>query len=273
MGVTLAYESWGRHSRALLLLHGFTGNRSSWRHLAPALNGVRAIAVDLPGHGDSPLPSRTGTEGFLETLDALACVLDDANVDVADVAGYSMGARLALAFALRHRARVRSVVLESGSPGLRRRRERVARRAEDERWATMLLSEGVEAFVRRWEALPMFAGLRQLSSEHAASLAQRRRSASAEGLAGALRCLGLGVQPDFWPLLPSLRAPVLLVTGRFDEKFTRVARRMGEKLPCAWHALLDAHHAPHLEAPLAWADEVNRFLQASAPELLEEATP
>ena len=72
MAVTLAYSTWGEGSRPLVLLHGFTGNRTSFDHLRPLLGGsVKAIAVDLPGHGETPLPRKKGREGFIETVEAV----------------------------------------------------------------------------------------------------------------------------------------------------------------------------------------------------------
>ena len=55
----LVFERWGRDPRPVLLLHGFTGNRHAWSRVRPGLEPhVAALAVDLPGHGESPLPSR-----------------------------------------------------------------------------------------------------------------------------------------------------------------------------------------------------------------------
>ena len=44
---------------AVLLLHGFPDSRFLWRHQLPALAeaGFRAIAPDLRGFGDAPLPT------------------------------------------------------------------------------------------------------------------------------------------------------------------------------------------------------------------------
>ncbi|MHB8877243.1 MAG: 2-succinyl-6-hydroxy-2,4-cyclohexadiene-1-carboxylate synthase [Myxococcaceae bacterium] len=263
MGLTLAHEAWGQGERPLVLLHGFTGNRSAFDHLRPAWERrLRAIAVDLPGHGSSPLPERSGPAGFTQTLEALEALVDRQGTAPVDLAGYSQGARIALAFALRHPGRVRRLVLESGTPGLRHPDERAERRADDERLAGQLEADGVEAFIARWEALPLFAGLSTLPAPLAEALRARRRSASAAGLAGALRCLGLGCQESLWPLLSTLRAPVLLVTGARDGKFTALAREMAAALPRALHRELDAHHAPHLEAPDAYAREVLTFLEA-----------
>ena len=113
----------------------------------------------------------------------------------------------------------------------------------------------------RWELLPLFAGLRELPAPEQEALRARRVSHSAEGLAAALRTLGTGVQPDYWPALPLLRCPTLLITGALDTKFTQLARRMAAELPLVWRCALEGcGHTPHLEAPEAWAREVLGFL-------------
>jgi 2-succinyl-6-hydroxy-2,4-cyclohexadiene-1-carboxylate synthase len=251
-------ETWGRGETPALLLHGFTGSRASWRHLEPLLGDVlTATAVDLPGHAGSPLPSRPGLEGFLETVDALAELLERPAV----VIGYSQGARIALALAVRHPAKVERVVLESGSPGLRRRHARAQRRLEDARLASLILDHGVEAFTTRWEQLPLFAGLRALPDEVQVALRARRASHAPEGLAGALNCLGQGAQPDYWPALIRLLRPTLVLSGAEDPKYTRIARRMIVDLPLAWRRTFrGVGHAPHLECPAEYAAEVRSFL-------------
>ncbi|WP_163988601.1 2-succinyl-6-hydroxy-2,4-cyclohexadiene-1-carboxylate synthase [Pyxidicoccus caerfyrddinensis] len=263
MGVTLAYETWGEGPRPLVLLHGFTGSRSSFDDLRPFLGrAVKAIAVDLPGHGATPLPQHTGREGFLETVDALVALVDRLGHGPVDLLGYSQGARVALAAAVRAPDRFGRLIMESGSPGLHRRQERTARREADAQLAAFIRARGVDAFVDRWEALPLFEGLRQLSPERRDALRARRRACTPEGLAGALECLGLGVQPDYWPELHAQRLPTLLLTGAKDAKFTQTARRMAAELPVVWrHAFADCGHAPHLEAPEAYAREVLGFLQ------------
>jgi 2-succinyl-6-hydroxy-2,4-cyclohexadiene-1-carboxylate synthase len=277
MALKLAYETWGEGSHPLLLLHGFTGNRSSFDHLRPLMaDKVKAISVDLPGHGQTPLPTRTGREGFLETVDALVRVLDEVGVPKANLLGYSQGARFALAAAMSHPARFGRLIMESGSPGLHRRQERTERRAKDANLATFIRQRGVEAFVAHWESQPIFAGLRKLSPEQQETLRVRRASCTVEGLVGALECLGLGVQPDYWPELQRQRLPTLLLTGALDDKFTQIARRMAAELPVVWRRTFeDCSHAPHLEVPEEYAQEVISFLRTpwyESPEF-ENAVP
>ena len=271
MAVTLAYETWGEGPRPLLMLHGFTGSRSAFDHLRPQLrHAVSAIVVDLPGHGESPLPSRSGREGFIETVEALLSLVSKLGHTSVDLLGYSQGARLALALAVRAPQRFGRLILESGSPGLHRRQERAARREADGKLAAFIRTHGVDAFVQRWEALPLFDGLWRLPPELGDALRARRSACTAEGLAGALESLGLGVQPDYWPSLHRQRLPTLLLTGAQDSKFTQTARRMATELPVVWrHAFAGCGHTPHLEAPQAYAHEVLSFLQTpwyEAPE-------
>jgi len=262
MGQQHSYDAWGRGELPVLLLHGFTGDRTSWDHLRPRLETrVRALAVDLPGHGRSGLPVETGRAGFEETVDSLADLVGQAVQGCVDVIGYSQGARLALGLAVRWPRRVRRLVLESGSPGLSAPKLRGARRREDSALADRLREQGIELFIEQWARRPIFNGLRKLPPPLAGALRARRLAQSAKGLAGALLCLGSGVQPNYWPALPLVRAPTLLLTGSVDEKFTRVAREMAAQLPMGWLRVFEGSgHAPHLEAPDAYASEVLGFL-------------
>jgi 2-succinyl-6-hydroxy-2,4-cyclohexadiene-1-carboxylate synthase len=176
------------------------------------------------------------------------------------LAGYSMGARLALAFALRHPSTVGALMLESGSPGIEDGNERERRRAEDEELAALALREGIAAFVARWEDHPTLAGLRDLSAPLAAALRARRLANSAAGLASALRHLGSGAQPSLWGELPRLRVPTLLLAGERDAKFSGVARQMAARIPGARLLLLsESGHSPHLESPARYAGAVSEL--------------
>jgi 2-succinyl-6-hydroxy-2,4-cyclohexadiene-1-carboxylate synthase len=260
----LAFEKWGQGTPMLLLIHGFTGSRAAWNHLRPLLAPeITAIAVDLPGHGQSEPCGFSGPEGFTETLAALARMLEGLGGGPVDVLGYSQGARLALGLAIEWPARVRRLILESGTAGLRRARDRTMRRRRDEALAREIELNGTAAFVDRWESLPLFAGLRRLAPELARSVRAERLACSAQGLASSLRSVGLGLQPNYWPLLPGLRIPTLLLSGRRDVKFSEISKAMARELPMAWFRSFEGvWHAPHLEVPDRFADEVIAFLGA-----------
>lgn len=260
--MTLHFERFGEGPRPVLLIHGFMGSGAAWEHLKPTLSpSVTALAVDLPGHGRSPVLAEDGRAGFDRTLELLETLIGREFGGPVDVVGYSQGARVALGLAVQHPQRVRRLVLESGSPGLHARKLRSLRRAEDEARAQTILMDGVATFVRGWEQHPVLAGLQRLPDPLRNELRTRREAQSAEGLAWALRSLGTGVQPDLWPALPHLRAPTLLLTGSDDVKYTELARKMAAEIPTVWrYAFAGVGHAPHLEVPAAWAQEVIGFL-------------
>ena len=226
---------------ALVLLHGFTQTRQSWRRTAAELGGrYRAIAPDLPGHGhaaDRRPASFAACTAYVRALGG----------DRFDLCGYSMGGRIALHAALGLGDRVRRLVLVSASPGIADPDERARRRAADEALAARVEAIGIEAFAREWGAQPLFAG--QPERVAAAAHADRLRNTPA-GLAAALRGLGTGVMDPLWDRLAELTMPVTLVVGERDEKFRALADRMAAALPDAELVVVPgAGHAPQLERP------------------------
>lgn len=227
-----------------VLLHGFTGGRESFAHL-----GLDALTPELPGHGDA-----ADATGWSDALDALAPLLEPGPVVLA---GYSMGARLALGLALRHPDRVARLVLESGTAGIADAAAREARRVEDEGQARFLEEHGIAAFVDRWEDHPTLASLQPFR----ARLRAQRLRHRASGLASALRRLGTGAMPPLWGELPILSLPVTLLAGGADARFSAEARRMQALLPRAELRILEGcGHAPHLQRP----EEFSRAISGGA---------
>jgi len=93
----------------LVLLHGVGESAAGWRPIQAALSReYDVIALDLPGFGGSP-PLPAQIEPTAAALaDAVECDMDELGVDDFHVAGYSLGARVALELATRRR--IRSVV-------------------------------------------------------------------------------------------------------------------------------------------------------------------
>ena len=231
--------------QTLVLLHGFTQTRQSWRRTIAELGGRRrALAPDLPGHGSAAArpASFAACSAYVRALGGEGRFA---------LAGYSMGGRIALAAAFALADRLDRLVLIGASPGLADPAEREARRRADDALAGRILEIGVEAFAREWAALPLWEG--QPERVRAAANADRLRNAP-EGLASALRGLGTGVMEPLWDALPSLTVPVTLVVGERDEKFLAIAERMAAALPRAEIVVVPgAGHAAQLEQPAAVA--------------------
>ena len=233
----------------LALVHGFTQTRACWGPVADDLAGDHEVVrIDAPGHGRSA----TVAADLVTTADLLA--------DVAGPAtwlGYSMGGRACLHLALRRPDAVRALVLLGATAGIEDTAERAARVEADEVLARQLEEEGLEPFLDRWLALPLFAGLSPEAQHRDARLENDARA-----LAGSLRLAGTGAQEPLWDRLAELRAPVLLVAGERDERFAATAARMagliGDRAEV--RLVLDAGHAAHLERPQAFLDVVRPWL-------------
>lgn len=284
--IVLPARRFGRGAQPLVLLHGFTGGGQAFEHLFAVGGGARgggrgegggaagllgaevnALCPDLPGHGqakalagDQALP-----DPFTATAAAVARTAAKAFGGPVHLAGYSMGARLALAVALEFPKLVRTLILESGGAGLASPTAREERRAADEVLARVLDREGLRAFLARWEKTPVLGGLQLLPAPALESLRERRLQNEPHALAWALRALGQGAQPSYWHRLSELRCPVLVVHGERDEKFTALADRLCAAIPDARkETIAGAGHTPHLEQPQHYAAAVRRFLAQPA---------
>ncbi|HEY8489661.1 MAG TPA: 2-succinyl-6-hydroxy-2,4-cyclohexadiene-1-carboxylate synthase [Dehalococcoidia bacterium] len=259
-GVRLYVEVEGS-GPALLLLHGFTGSAETWRPHRAAWEGFTAVAVDLLGHGRSDCPADPARYAVERCVEDLLAVLDRLGFPRAAVLGYSMGGRVALRLALRAPERVPALVLESASPGIPDPTERAERARSDDALADGIERDGVEAFVDRWEALPLWASQARLPEEVRARLRAQRLRNSAAGLAGSLRGMGAGREEPVLDRLGALPMPVLLLAGELDEKYCRLAREMAGRLPRPQVVTVpEAGHAVHLEQPARFQAAVRAFL-------------
>jgi 2-succinyl-6-hydroxy-2,4-cyclohexadiene-1-carboxylate synthase len=258
--VEYAYHCCGS-GPAALLLHGFTGMGEAWSGLAAALGSrFRVITVDLLGHGRSSAPEDPGRYRIERAAEDLAELLGGWVDGPAHLLGYSMGGRLALYFTLAFPQLVRSLVLESASPGLETAEERGRRVAVDEALAARIEQDGVEAFVAEWERLPLFASQLLLPEDTRQELRVRRLQNRAAGLAGSLRGMGAGSQPSLWSRLAEVRPRTLLVAGELDEKYCALNRRMVQALPGARLEVIPrAGHTVHLEQPERYVEIVKQF--------------
>ena len=88
---------------AIVLLHGLTFDRTMWRpaleRLAAIDPGRRAIAVDLPGHGESPDAASYGLEAIVAAVHAAVV---DAGIEAPVLVGHSASAATVALYAATH---------------------------------------------------------------------------------------------------------------------------------------------------------------------------
>ena len=219
------------------------------------------IAVDLPGHGRSSAPTDPLRYTLVRTAKDLTRVLDELELEQVAVYGYSMGGRAAIRFALDHPDRVVSLILESTSPGIERASDRAQRVAADMTLADLIEREGIEAFVARWEQLPLWENQKVLPEASRRALREQRLANDPHGLANSLRGAGTGVDADVFDRIPEIDIPTLILAGELDEKYVELGRRMEKELVHGELKIVEhAGHSIHLEQPDAVIDQVRTFL-------------
>ncbi len=242
--------SWSRAGAGepLLLLHGIGSTHDDFAALRPHLDaGYRVLAPDLPGHGESPPVD--GRPTIAAVTDVVEADLDALGHDRVHVLGNSIGARVALELARRHRARSVVAISPSGanSPGERIYQGAVLGTA---RLTLRALRPVVPAAARTLLGRSaLLAGLRSAPWRASATEAK----AIGTGLADSStfwRMLWWGVLADVPVGLEDVDCPVILAQGTLDALALGQTPRYLAAVPGArFVPLAGAGHAPHSDVP------------------------
>jgi len=255
---TYAYSVQGKGD-VLVLFHGFTGSRKTWKHFVSLWSKhFTVMTIDLPGHGETICKTPRTMEHFCADFKQ---ILTKLQIETCHLLGYSLGGRTALSFAMYYPKCVQSLILESASPGLRTEKERTIRRKNDERLAMRIKREGLHSFVSFWENIPLFETQKQLPQNVREKIREERLNQSEEGLAASLLQMGTGAQPSWWSKLEQLTIPTFLIAGENDSKFVRINETMEKMMPFAQLSIIkNAGHAVHVEQVEIFAKIVMEFL-------------
>ncbi|MGA7742651.1 MAG: alpha/beta hydrolase [Polyangia bacterium] len=245
----LAYESVGS-GPVLVLLHAFPFDSRMWHKTAAALAGQRrVITPDMRGFGLSDLGS--GGSSIADLADDVASLLDALNLPAATVGGMSMGGYVALAFARRHRDRLKSLVLADTKAAADTPEARQGREAA----IALVEQQGVPALLEK--QIP-----RLLSASASDSLRAEVRALGAqspEAIIAAIRALR--DRPDRTAELPEIAVPTLVVVGSDDALSSPAeARVMAAAMPDARVVEIPgAAHLSNLENPDAFSAALAGF--------------
>lgn len=201
--VQIAYDDItppGGAERTIVLIHGFVSNRNEgWKrtgwYSAFERRRVRVIALDQRGHGESAKLYEPEAYGREKMAGDVLALMDHLGVRRADLFGYSMGTRTALAAALAAPDRVSNLILG----GVGEKMLEPAPVVAGTPMADALLAQDVSTITE-----PMLKSFRQFADE---------QGEDRQALAAMTRRLSTPFDRD---ALSGLPMPVLVVAGVGD---------------------------------------------------------
>lgn len=264
-------------SPSVLLVHGLGGSCIEWDLAAPLLAEALdrpVLALDLPGFGQSRLPSGPAT--VLAYRHVVGEVMEELGPAV--LVGNSMGGLVGLSVAVAHPERVAGLVLvgpalSAGGFSMKTLRGALRfalplmpgigpriiaarrRRLGPERH----VAERLSAILRDPDRVP--GDLRRRMVEQATE-----RTAYAEAAAaysGAARSIFTGAN-GFWKSVREVTVPTLAVHGSHDRlvPVELVERLRALRPDWTYEVVDDAGHLPHLELPDRFAEVVGSWIRA-----------
>lgn len=242
--------------RPVVLLHARPTDRSMWGAHLPLLAdaGVRAIALDLPGHGEATVPEAREAAPWTDVLDTL----DHLEVDRFVLAGNSLGALVALQTAVTAPDRVEGLVLVGYRPHDQPASLRLQAAWDAER--TALAAGDVDAAVAAGLEAWTSAGATDEVRAHAARML---RDQLAEQLAHGEPSLAADPLGEGTAALRTLTAPALVGVGEHDmPDFFQGGEGLARALDAGRPVVIPAagHLAP-LEQPAAFCKMLVDFIR------------
>jgi pimeloyl-ACP methyl ester carboxylesterase len=270
-GRLISYQEAGPASgEAVVLLHGLASDSDTWDRAAFALgaHGLRVLAVDLLGHGQSDKPRGTYLlDDFALSLEAF---LDALDIPAATLCGHSLGGAIAVHFGARFPGRVRRLVLVSAG-GLGREVHPVLRAASLP-IAPAVLRLALHPRLVRWYARPRLHRTLRLTPDNLTNLRRARRALGADdGRAAFFAALRGVIEPggqrgSFIEMRAlAEHVPTMFVWNAKDPVIpVSHAYAAHEHLPTSRLVVFPGGgHEPHRRDAQRFADEVAAFIATS----------
>ncbi len=252
----------------VLALHGWLDNAATFVPLAPLLEGLDLVAIDLPGHGHSEHRHASTRYHFIDYLFNLDAALDALGWDDCHLLGHSMGAAISAAYAAGAPECVRSITLLDTLGPISGTAEGTAKRLR----RSLFKNRRGAGRVRQFDSIDdMVKARRSVSgmSEPAARLicerAARQSDSGYEWRSDpALNWISALIMTDeqALDLLQHIKAPALSLIASEDSPWASRAKFESRRRAIAHgrHIKLEGHHHFHMDDPGRIADTIQGFI-------------
>ncbi|MBD8499399.1 alpha/beta fold hydrolase [Paenibacillus arenosi] len=240
---------------AVILLHGFCGNKQYWSDVVPHLQQqYRVITPDLRGHGKSTAPK--GAYTIEQMADDIIVLADKLKLDKFVLLGHSLGGYVTLSVAQRfaHRLHGFGLIHSTGYADSEQAKENRLKAVE------RIQAQGIVQFVD--ELVPKLFNPNKLE-QHKESIHKALEigyHTPPQGAIGA--ALAMREREDRTAVMTATKLPLLLVAGDQDQivpaerLFTTEGSHVQQVL------LPDVGHMGMMENPEGMAHAISRFMES-----------
>ena len=261
-GMNVHYHEVG-DGEPVLFLHSYGPGTTAWITFHKALGELsrhyRCILMDLPNFSKTgPIIYREGVHG-LQARTAVA-PLDALGIEKVHWVGNSQGGQSAMVAAINYPERVTKFVLGGSHIGTGGDRYLLANRpSEGSRATQQAIADPSRDNIRRY--LRVHIDDESLVTDELVDYIHRAHTWSPEFLAA--RAQSVSLPHDYTPDLASIKAPVLLIHGRYDrmvpfEVSIAILNRIADARVVLFN---NCGHWPPFEKPEEWTAQVLAFLK------------
>ena len=234
-------------------LHGFTGNANSWKEVISKLN-CNAIAFDIVGHGKSSFNDIDSDYDINSWCDDFKQIIESLNFKKINLCGYSMGGRLAVAFAAAYPDKINSLILESCSLGLDDKKAKNKRYREDLSLSNTI-TQDLPEFVRIWQRNALFINQERKNNTGFKIQEENRLSHDPLQLAKAMMSFSQGTMNSYQNKFSTFNFPISIINGEEDKKYLKIGMQISKLNKHAKQYIISkAIHNTHLENPQEFAE-------------------
>ena len=255
----LAYRVHDGDGPPALLIHGYLTGAVYWNPNIPQLQtACSPVVIDLWGHGDSPSPGEPAHYELAGMVDAFERIRQRLHHDRWFVIGHSLGAALAIHYALRHPDRVPGLVVTNSNSAFadteNDRRVQAALRLADR-----IDAEGMSAF----DGHPLNPSVsKRLPEQARTELIAAFEQHDPAGLARMLR--GTTANASAVDRVHELAMPTLLTWGVYEKRFAPAVEVARARIAELTVAELEGGHPVNLQDLEGFNRAVIEFVRSTA---------